>query len=404
MLAQAHSNLAAALIAAGRPEPSEQPLRRSIELLDELNSKMPEAPQFGYSLANSQLNLGRLEFHRGRFTQARYHFERGSEAIGRVVRSNSEVARYREVWADALKESGVCLAALGHSGEASAALRSAIEQYLRLGEREALTEDETVSLMTCHFTLGSLLLAQGEHEAAGRALAEAHRLADSLEPKKLGSYYLHRILQLRTLEVEQAASVGADPAEIAGRWEAVVREWEQARVAEPMNEQILLGSLDARIKLARARVAAGHHERASEELEVIGADIAQLQDGAPNNLAIRHLATNVLQCRAALAEAQGDLAKAREITNQRLQMLADMQRVEAGYNLDLARAYTTRARLDHPDSLQTSADVQNAMAILRATVLAGMDQFEAIRSDTELAPLRDRRDFQALLERRSVKP
>ena len=392
-LGRTASNLGTVLEKLGRPDDAEAAYRRAVEVDEALVREWPDVPDYRMSLADTLLNLGRVRRSLGDLDESGLVYARALELYGDLADDHPDRPDYREGLARGTALDAALLARLGDPEAAERAYRESIAAFEALLDAdpddravrasmasainnladlkpddaealdlralalyEALAVDdpaERLHVATVENNLGELLEAQGRRPEAleryGRSVAAFE--ATELDPK--ADHARHHLLAYVLANLAKARLQEGDPADAADQLASAVDHEREALKAGPRPAyQSALGEHLA--GLARAELAVGRYVEAAETA-------VALVEAAPGLAESRREAAAILAGCASRAESD----ESRDPS--------DRDR--------LARSYGGRA-----------------VAQLRVGLDAGLEPDGLLSPDPDLDPIRDRPDFQALLE------
>jgi serine/threonine protein kinase/Flp pilus assembly protein TadD len=352
-LATSHTNLGSLLLATGRLQEAEAAYRDALALQKQLAAEFPTRPDYRQDLATSHSNLGVLLRAMGRLAEAEAAYRDALALRNQLVADFPARPEFRQELAMSHTNLGVLLRATGRLAEAEAAYRDALALQKQLVADFPARPDYRQELATSHNNLGVLLRTTGrlaEAEAAWRdALALQKQLADEFpDQPDIRSGLAGTLVNLAILGIEQRdfAAAKAYLDEALPHHQAAL----QANPRHPTYRQFYRRSLGA---------------------------LAQAQAG--------------LLDRAAAVKA------AKQICD------LGWNPAEDGYDAACALALCIPIVEKHEklDTEEQRAAVQfygdEAMKLLRDAVAKGFKDAAHMKKDRDLAPLRNRDDFQKLL-------
>jgi serine/threonine-protein kinase len=171
-LARAHGSIAVLLREWGKPLEAERERRRAVELQEKLAADHPMVPDYAFDLARGCNNLGGLLRDLGRLEDAVGEFHKALKLCEPKVNKSPELIGFRLELARSHRFLGVVLGDLGRRNEAEAAYRQSIPHYKRLADGFPAAPRYRHELSMSHNSLGLLLQGMGrpkEAEAEYRA-------------------------------------------------------------------------------------------------------------------------------------------------------------------------------------------------------------------------------------------
>jgi eukaryotic-like serine/threonine-protein kinase len=449
-LAMVHNNLGLLLASMGRSSEAEAEFRASLALKQKLAADNPTIASFRRSLANSHTHLGNVLSNTGRSFEAETEY-RSAVAIGRkLVEDHPAVADFGSILGTSYDGLGLLLAETGRSSEAEVEYRSAlaIEQKVadeyptvtrfganlaishynfgllladsgRSSEAEAqhraalailkkLADDNPTvtefrdALARNHSTLGLLLMAAGrttEAEAEHRAaLAILQKLADD-NPTVTG---FRNGLAMSYNNLADLLTTTHRLAEAEAGFRNALAIWQKLHDEHPVVTSYRGNLAAAGVNLADVELALGHHVAARSEADRAVALLESLLEQEPRSSFYRGVLGGALVRRGQARRASGDSASAAsdwrrmvvtfEAMPPRSSQMAFLEGCGHAMLADVAgRAGSGVSAAEGP------IEAERAIGILRQAVRTGFRDPDAYRSESALAPLRERDDFRLLM-------
>jgi serine/threonine-protein kinase len=423
-------------------EPAIGSFRRAIAMQEKLLSEDPNDVQAQNFLAVHYMQMANAYYYLRRQAECNEANQHMAQILDRLVRENPRVSRYRTGLAQ-----GYVNLAQGHvqAGEVVTGLRIA-QQAIDLMERSLRDFPEEPDF---HYTLACAqegyaggLRVQGRYAEMIAPLQQAivhQRQAVARSPEdmfyqqSLGWHYFH---------LAEAHIGMRQPAEALKAWQQTAAVWDECARTHPSDIGFLSRLPGKYLQMAEKQSAAGLHEAALQSRRRALEVAEQVVRAKPENPAFRQtLATSAhdlgealvhqgrpldalpplqqaLQEQQSLVERTPGAAPRRQLasmhsTYARAQVAAN-QRAGALRSLQAARAvleklpergpndhYSLACILAQASALgaadRAAADADQAVAALRQAVAAGYKDARRLAEDTNLDPLRSRKDFQELL-------
>jgi serine/threonine-protein kinase len=175
-LAMTYHNLAAVQHELEQPEEAMKSHEAARDLLSRLVREHPERPEFRQGLAATHTQLGILLASRGWRDDAVKSYAAACDLLRRLIDGHPGIALFRHELAGTLLNQSVLLAQRGERAAGLAACREALGLWQRLLEEDPGVLPYTVSLARSHYNLGAMLSAGGKPDEALKSYATALRL------------------------------------------------------------------------------------------------------------------------------------------------------------------------------------------------------------------------------------
>jgi serine/threonine-protein kinase len=340
-LAGSHNNLGLLVEPLGRRREAESEYRRALALCEQLAADFPTVPEYRQNLAKNHNNLGNLLADLGKWPAAEAEYRRALALRGQLAADFPTIPEYRRDLAKSHNSLGVLLSDLGKRSEAEAEYRRALALCEQLVADFPTVPAYTVELGGSYCNFGKLVRDRGEPAASldwyAKACAALRPVLDK-EPRLVTARFF-----LRNAHGGRARALDR-----LGRYAEAVPDWEQALALNHEKPR------DGWFRLQRAASLA----RAGQQAQATAAVDEVLQRGNTNSGTLYDAA-----CVYALAAAQ--------------------------------------AAKDAPpntSSLGAEQYARRAMTLLRQAVQKGYKDAAHMKKDSDLDPLRQRADFQKLLQ------
>ncbi len=441
-LARTDFGLAGVLSRTGRNAEAEEAYRNALAVCDRLAKDYPSIATYRALHAEIRVFLGTFLLETGRSEEAVEPLEGAIDEYDRLLADETASVERRRQLAVAWLSLGNLRWSRMRTADAEAAYRAAIERLEEL--RDELPafdeyEDAVASLALAYGNLGSLLVRSGSpDEGEGRlldSLALFQRLVER-NPDRLGhreklvllgsalGLHLRRFDRLDEAEeifveccavadvaVRRFGDVGVLPERRASAYQSLGNVLRRADRPEEAEERLTM-SLTIRERLHKTDTtppalsllassyndlgvlydATGRHEEAVRSLARSIAHEQEALDGSPGNTAYRHYMTlHHLNSSRALREL-GRIEEAAEAARAAREFGPDDRR-----NLVYVAGSFCSCAVRAADDLAADLE-EEAMDCLRRAVELGLDDAEELESNEQLAPLRDRPDFRALVD------
>jgi serine/threonine-protein kinase len=391
-LARSHTGLGIVLRADGRPDEAAEAYRKAIAGFGDLAARHPDVPDYQDWLANGHTNLGRVLRATGRPGEAVEAYRKSIAIHEALVARHPGVPGYRDGLANTTSNLGNVLRATGRPAEAAEAHRTAIRLREALVALHPDVPGYKSGLANSHMNLGVLLATTGRWDEAAeadrRAIAAFGDLADR-HPDV--AHYQDSLANSQNNLAGVLSELGRlEEAAEAARMAIAIRENLLAR--HPQRPDYLSDLGDALQSLGRVLATQGRHEEAVGRYRVaIGHQRAAFERLPQVTEYRRSLGEHYLDLVASL----GILGRGGEVADV-IRDLVDLWPGNPGQLYQASRTlfrYFPLAR----DADQRRALADAAMTLLGAAADAGWSDAARTAADPDLAPLRDRPDFQALV-------
>jgi serine/threonine-protein kinase len=336
-------NMGNLLRAMGRPAEAIASYRKGLDVFERLARAHPTDTQVQLDLAVSHMNTGNVLSDLGRRAEALASYRRALPIHERLARDNPGVHKFENGLAACLDNIGTKLSAMRRPIEAMASHRRALEIFERLAINHPAVTQFQDDLGMCYMNIGSLNLSMG-------------RPAEALQSFRGGMEVYERLVRDHPSVPNYRSSLGGALNNVAmvemrrGQWP------------------------EARMRLDRAV----EHQRAA--LAVL-----------PRHPVYRHFLRNHLTNLAAVHRALNQPAEAARAVRE----WADLVRGDPADLYNVACSLALCVPLARGESRQALAN--EAVDMLKAAVAAGWSDARHTGRDPDLAALRDRPDYQALL-------
>jgi serine/threonine-protein kinase len=401
-LAQSHNNLGNLLQVTGRRKEAEESHRAALDLRERLAQEHPGVPDYRIDLADSHHNLGALRQVTGRPQEAEASYRAALALQERLAQEHPAVPGYRDDLAQSHNNLGNLLQATGRRKEAEASCRAALDLRQRLAEEHPDVPGYRNGLAYSHNNLGILLRDTGrlkEAEAPYRAalvlrerLAAEHPAVPAYRHELAASHNnLGILLQVtgRLKEAEASYRAARDLRQRLAHDYPAMPDYRNGLAGTMVNlANLLRDRKDLRGARRVLEQALDHHQAALR--------------ANPNHPGYR---SSYRTNRWALADTLvrlGDHATAAEASAQFAQAAVD--RPTDLYNaacylancVPLAEKDSNLPEAKRQELARSYAD--RALDTLRQALKSGYKDLANMKKDPDLDPLRQRADFQKLLQ------
>jgi serine/threonine protein kinase len=386
-VAVSHCNLGDLLRDLGKRDEAEAAYRQALAIQEKVVADFPAERRYRLSLAYHHASLGILLEGVGKPGEAEVAYRQALAIREKLVADFPAILDYRESLAGSAFALGNVLNVMGKRAEAEAAYRQALAVREKLAADFPAVRVYRQDLAFSHTNLGLLLRILGK-----RAEAEAHDRQALAVKEKLAADFP----TVPAYRVSLAGSYVNFGITLRDRGEpAAALDWFANAI--PLLEAVL--AQDSRVAIARQYLRNAHWMRAvalrrlarsAEAVEDIDRALALDDGSARSNLRLDRA--------AALAAQTGDhataIAEADEMTRG--------DKVSASTLYDAARVYALSSAAVKDETPRQESYATQAVALLRRARAAGYFQggshVEQLKTDPDLAALRGRADFQALVK------
>ena len=271
-LASSHNNLGLLLRELGKPPEAETAYGHALAILEKLAADFPAVPEYRHKLANSHNNLGTLLRDQGKRSEAATAYRHALAILEKLVADLPAVPEYRAELASSHDNLGRLLHAQGQRPEAATAYRHALAILEKLAADFPTVPAHRTELAGSCVNFGSLLRSQQRPEEALEWYAKA---IESLEVNLTQDAHLAtERLFLRNAHWNRALALSD-----LQRHAEAIKDWD--RVIELDKGR---GRSEFRLQRAMTLAHAGDHARAVTEADDL-ARTANIPGGALYNLA-----------------------------------------------------------------------------------------------------------------------
>jgi serine/threonine-protein kinase len=350
-LSEAYASVAQVTWELGRQAEALAAHRRSLALVEQMAAAAPADAGVRFALARCHFRLGFTFRTMARTAEALRAYEQARELLESLVRDHPGTARYRELLSWTLSNLGVIELEFGRQAEAIGLHRQAIAIHEDLVGRDPGKTAYRDDLGWCWRYLSQALGASGERAAALRMAEQAVALYEELVRADHGAVEVRWRLARCLDEVGRICSLSGRPAEAAQPLERAGALHEALTRDNPVFYGVDV--VRNRLYAAYQRVLSGRPEEAAaciRKVEEVLKGTPQVQPAMLlHDLACSHILWSAAGREGAIGPAERE------------------------------------------------ARTQRAIAVLRRAVVAGHADFDQVRRDPLLDPLRPRHDFQEMI-------
>jgi len=400
-LARSHNDLGVLLSATGRPKEAETAYRDALAIQKQLAADFPSVAAYRHQLAGIHNNRANLLVAMGRPREAETAYRDALAIQKQLAADFPSVTAYRHELASSQNNLGILLSATGRPREAETAYRDAlaIQKQLAADFPSVLTYRQYLARR--HRNLGLLLAETGRPTEAETAYRDALAIQKQLAADfpSVPTYREELASSHNNLGLLLAATGRPKEAETAYRDAIAIRKQLAADFhTMPDYENGLAGSL---VNLGRLLHQRKDEQGARRFLEQALPHHQAALRANPRNPAYREFFRNNCWHRAEVLAAQGDHAACAATVEEWVQIRYEP--ANDAYNAACVLAGCVPLaekdpKLTESKRKETSqAYAERAMALLRHAVAEGYNDAAHMKVDTDLDPLRGRKDFQALM-------
>jgi serine/threonine protein kinase/tetratricopeptide (TPR) repeat protein len=402
-LAMSHNNIGNLLMGTGKTAEALALLQAARAIRQRLADANPAVTLFQSDLASSHQNIAFLLRETGDPAEALTSHRSARAIRQRLADANPAVTLFQSDLASSHHNIGILLMETGKTAEALASHRSARAAWQRLADADPDTTRFQIGLADTHNHIGILLKEAGEPEAALASLKAARAIRQALADADPTATQFQRLL------AGSHHNIGILLKE-AGEREAALASLKEARAiyqklidVNPDVTQFQMGLANALLETGDVLRLIGRPAEAHpcyvEALAIVGR-LIKAKPAFPDLL--RVYTVFGLKGLGATQQAAGQAADA----------VASWKRAVAGdgrtrsYSFEvlycLAGCHARLGGIAGTDgsgmsAVEGTAELDNAMAMLRRSVAAGYRNVTWMRRDADLGPLRARPDFRVLM-------
>ncbi len=393
-LAVAISNISTLYLNKGEPDRAEKSIGRSLEILRRLGDANPSSNLLQKDLARAVRNRGQIRMIFGSPSGAGDDLEEAFRIIEPLVKRNPDVSDYRHILGETYTYRGQIRLDQGRTLRARELLRQAIVWQRELCEQHPDMIQNTLTLFESRSILATLERESGRLDQARRTLEgclpqikkQFEAAADPINWR----IYFQVLLESTLIE----CSRGGDAAASARPLVENLRYQENALRAHPEDSVLRCAAVASALALYQFGAATEAPYLALEKLNHAAELIAPGLLTTPEHPRLRCLKSRLETMRGALLYRAGKTAEAATAANDAVAAARKLAGEDSSYLYDLACALALEARL-YPSEPGPAAAALDA---LRKAVEFGFDNVYKLKNDEHLAPVRQREDFQSLLD------
>jgi serine/threonine-protein kinase len=407
-LAASHNNLGNLFRDTGRLKEAESAFANALTLVKQLAADFPTRSEFRQELAGCHNNLSLTLRDTGRLKEAESALADALAIQKQLAADFPSRPDFRQELAASYGNLGILLQASRRLKEAESAHAAALAIQKQLAAEFPSRPDLRQNLAMSHDCLGDVLHATGRLKEAESAYADAVAIQKQLaadfptwskfrEDLARSDNYLGLLLR-DTGRLKEAESALADALAIQKQLAA-----DFPKIPDYRNN--VAGTLVNLANLARRRLDfSAAHQRLDEAVPYHQAAL----QANPLNPIYRQFFRNNLLAQTSVCAAEGDLAGSFAAAKKRCDLGWDPP--DDAYDAACALAVcipiaATKDQLDETkrqDAIQFFGD--KAMAMLHDAVTKGYKDIDLLRKDDDLKALRQRRDYQKLVQELEAKP
>jgi tetratricopeptide (TPR) repeat protein len=391
-------------------EAQEEALRRAIAIYKEIVDKNPENARFRKELAQAWGGLGMLLYDTGHPSSAEECFQSAVVLLEKLANDNRTVVEYRDHWALSLGRLGEVKAARGQPGRAERFYLQAIALFQEVNIKDPRNPRTLLGEAWFHYRLGCLQAEAGPRNDGLHSCEKARKMqAEALGLVPKSANYQSDLLwseeQIGLLRVAMGQITPA--AQIAGQ-QRVVQERLKLADRDPGNHQARYEVAVGYVRLAELQAQAGGPMEAESILEKAVQILEEITRAQPENFEFQRFLASAFAVRSRLQNQNGNAVSALRSAKKAVSLVeGKLVRWESAYLYDLACHQALCSSLANPGkSGPANKAVQYAaagMEALQRAIAAGYEDVHKLKTDSTLAPLRARADFQKLLQELEAK-
>jgi len=391
-LAPGYNNLGIVLAATVRRSDAEEAYRKAIAVRERLVNDHPGEPDYQEGLAGSDVNLGLVLAATGRPREAEQAYGKAIAALERLVNDHPGVPDYQDSLANGYYNFGEVLADMARPREAVQAYGKAIAASKRLVNEHPGVPGYQDRLAGSYVNLGLVLAATGRPREAEGAYGKAIPILERLVRDHPGvPDYQHDLASGYNNLGLVLADTGR-PREAEEAWGKSIAAFERVVAENPQRTDYRSALGGALSNLGMALFARGDIDSAMASFrEAIGHQRAAF-DRQPDFARFRQFLSNHYQNHAQALRAVARADEAAGAARDRMKLWPGnpdrLYNAACEFALCVPIAREAAAKKRYADE---------AMAVLRTAVAAGWSNAPHTARDPDLAPLRERPDYQALL-------
>jgi eukaryotic-like serine/threonine-protein kinase len=401
-VANIHNSLGNLLNGTGNPLAAETEYRMAMEIYQKLADDSPTVTDFRSSLAIGHNNLGVLLATTGKPSEAEQEYRKAMAVYRKLADDNFAVTDFRNRLANTHNNLGLLLSGIGRPSDAEDQYRKALALHQKLADDNPAVTDFRSQLASSNNYLGILLSGTGRPSQAEAHYRQAVALYQKLADDNLAVTQFQAGLAGGHMNLGVLLSSTDRPSEAETEYRKALALFQKLADAEPGNPGWRRAVAMSLNNLADLDNDAGRFDAA----------IARLKESCAIHERLAHDHPTLSDYRSGLAFALTGLGRAHHRAGRSAQAVDPLRRAialrDAIPNLnfdaryDLARDHGLLASIatDHrsgPSAGFAASEADRAMAVLRIAVAAGYRDAAGLRTDPDLAPLRDRPDFRLLL-------
>jgi tetratricopeptide (TPR) repeat protein len=407
-LATSHNKLGVLLCDTGRLAEAEAAYREALALRQQLAADFPTRPDFRQELATSHNNLGALLRDTARLQEAEVAYREALALFKQLVLDFPTRPDFRRDLAASHLNLGNLLYQTGRVMEAEADWREAVAVQKQLVADFPTRPDFRQELAISHNNLGILLCQTGRIQEAEAAWCEALALQKQLAAEFPTRPDFRRELAISYLNLGNLLSATGRLQETEAAWRDALVLFKQLAADFPDQPDMRNGLAATLVNLAILGIGQRDFVQAKDYLDLAQPHHQAALKANPRHPTYRQSYRSNLW---ALAQAQAGLLD-RAAAVKTAEQIRDLgwNPEEDAYDAACALALCIPIVEKHEklDAQERQAAVQfygdEAMKLLGDAVSKGFKDAGRIRAESDLAPLRNRDDFQKLLADLEAQP
>ena len=402
-LAVAISNISTLYLIKGEPGRAEISIGRSLEILSRLRDANPSSNLLQKDLARTFRNRGQTRMIFGSRSGAGDDLEEALRIVESLVKKNPDVSDYRHILGETYTYLGQIRLDQGLTLRTRELLSQAIVWQRELFEQHPNMIQNTLTLFESRYILATLERESGRVEDAQTTLDDTLRqmkkqfeAAASAMNRRI---YFQVLLESTLIE----CSRGGDATVKLGPLERNLREQETSLQANPEDSVVRCAAVASALALFQFRPTTEAPDLSLEKLNRAAGLIAPGLRITPEHPRLRCLNSGLEMMRGGLLHRAGKTAEASAAAKDAVAIAGKLAGEDSAYLYDLACALALQAGFSPSEPGPAAA----ALDALRKAVECGFDNVYKLKNDENLAPVRQRKDFQSLVddtERKSAQP
>jgi serine/threonine protein kinase/tetratricopeptide (TPR) repeat protein len=407
-LAYAHLGVAHHYLA--QREAEEEALRQAIAIYQPIVDKYPANARFRNELAKSSGSLGMLRYDMGHPSLAEESFQSAFLLLEKLAEENPTVLEYRTHLANTLGRIGEVKSARDQPGRAERFYRRSITRYEELNRQDPRNVKRLIGLAWVYYRLGCLQAAGGQRNDGLRLCQKAHEIQAQVVHghSTTGNYQSDLLWSEEQIGLLRVAIEQTTPAAQIPGQQRVVQERLKLVDTDPGNHQARYEAAVGYVRLAELQAQAGGPMEAQSILEKAVKILEEITRAQPENFEFQRFLASAFAVRSRLQNQNGDTVSALGSAKKAVILVeGKLVRGENAYLYDLACHQALCSSLANLGKSGPNAEADRyaaaAVEALQRALAAGYEDVYKLKTDSALAPLRARADFQKLLQELEAK-